>query len=359
MKKKHVNQDKSVSQIKRDKIAERLKQEPSLSNRAVSRQLSVSPHTVASVREDLGIKRPDTCANAQCGVKSYDWLNDPWIVANPHIIGTVRSDRALRAIKSCPEVIQVMQERGVGAVRAQQLLNLQRKEEHKATKGIVITDKNIEIKEDDIKTGLNWIPDQSCDIVCLDPPYAKEHIDLYTYIAKVASRILKPNGHLLVLTGCAHLPAIMSALEQGAAKTLRYKWTMSVLLPRSSPTSVLFKGIVTGWKPVIVYKKKGPRQVKPALVYDVIEAMDKDDKTLHKWQQSEQVFSELLSHFKPYNTDDFTVADICCGSGTTITAAIKVGATKVYACDIEPKSVNTTLDRVKKAMYGTDNPKYK
>lgn len=356
MKKKHTNQDKNNRQIKREKIAERLKQEPSLSNRSVAKQLSVSPHTVASVRENLGIERPDARANARGGAKNYDWLNDPWIVANPHIIGTVRSDRALRAVKSGPEVIQVMRDKGVGAVRAQQLINLQRKAEHKTTRGIVIADKDIEIKEDDVSNGLSWIPDQSCDIFCVDPPYSHKHIDLYADIAKVASRILKLS---VVLTGCAHLPAIMSALEQGVAKTLRYKWTMSVLLPRSSPTSVLFKGISTGWKPVIVYKKKGPRQVKPALVYDVIEAKDKDDKSLHRWQQSEQVFSELLSHFKPYNTDDFAVADVCCGSGTTITAAIKVGATKVYACDIEPKSVDTTLSRVKKAMYGTDKPKYK
>ncbi len=338
---------------KREQIAERLKQEPSLSDRAIARQLSVSPHTVASVRKSLGLERPIICANAQSGASGYNWLQHPWIQANPSVIDTIRSERALRAVKSGPEVIQMMQERGVGAVRAQQLINLQRRAEHKADKGIMIADKDITIKKDDIKTGLSWIPSQSCDVVCVDPPYSKEHIDLYADIGKVASRILKPNGHLLVLTGCAHLPAIMGALEQGASKTnLRYKWTMSVLLPRSSPTSVLFKGIVTGWKPVIVYKKKGPRQVKPALVYDVIEAKDKDDKTLHKWQQSEQVFSELLSSFRPRDNDDFTVADICCGSGTTITSAIQVGATKVYACDCERESIETTKRRVKKLLNG-------
>ncbi len=342
---------------KREQIAERLKQEPSLSNRAIGRQLNLSPHTVASVRKLLGIPRGTyICANAQCGTQSYDWLNDPWILENRHVIDTIRTPRALRAVKSGPEVIKVMKERGVGAVRAQQILNVQRKAEHKATNGITIADKDITIREDDLRTGLSWIPSSSCSVVCVDPPYGKEYSDpnsehyIYSDIAKVASRILAPNGHLLVLTGCSHLPAIMSALTAGADKTLRYKWTMSVLLPRSTPTSIMLKGIMTGWKPVIVFKKKGPRQVKPNLIYDVITAQDKDDKSLHKWQQSEQVFTELLNRF-----DHETVADIVCGSGTTITAAIKTGATTVYACDYDPKSVITAQRRVKQVLYGADN----
>jgi 16S rRNA G966 N2-methylase RsmD len=348
-----LNQIKRTASQKRELIAERLKHEPCLSDRAVGRQLNVSPHTVAKVRTLLGIERPTSCANAQGGTGDYNWLEHPWIQENKHIIDTIKSPRALRAIKSSPEVIEVMKERKVGAVRAQQLINLQRKAEIKASNGICISDKDIHIKEDDIRTGLEWIPSQSCNIVCVDPPYAKEYIDLYEAISKVSSRILKPNGHLLVLTGCAHLPAIMEAIERGANKTnLRYKWTMSVQLPRSSPTSVLMKGLITSWKPIIVYKKKGPRLIKPRLVHDVIEApQDKDDKSLHKWQQSELVFIELLNRYKT-NNSDFVVADLCCGSGTTLTSAIKIGATAVYGCDVDAKSMATTNKRIKEVMYG-------
>lgn len=340
-------QIKRTNTQKREQIAERLKSEPALSNRAVSRQLNVSPHTVADVRKLLNIERPSSCVNAQGGTDSYNWLKHPWIQANPHIIDTIRSPRALRAIKSSPEVIQIMKERNVGAVRAQQLINLQRKAEVKKANRIDIAAKDIVIKEDDIKTGLRWIPDSSCDIVCVDPPYGKDYINLYEDISRVSNRILKPNGHLLVMTGCYHLPYIMESLVKGANKsTLRYKWTMTVLLPRSSPTSLMLKGIMTGWKPVIVFKKRGPKVSNPALVYDVITATDNDDKSLHKWQQSEKVFCELLSRF-----DHSVVADICCGSGTSITSAIKVGATKVYACDNDTKSVETTRKRIKEVLY--------
>ena len=343
-----MKQIKRTSEQKRKQVADRLKQEPALSDRAIGRQLSVSPHTVADVRKILGIQRPIVCANAQGGTGGYDWLNEPWILANPHIIDTIRSPRALRALKSGPEVIKMMQERSVGAVRAQQILNIELKAKQKTVNGIMIDDKDMDIRIDDIKTGLSWIPSSSCSILCCDPPYGREYIDLYEDISRVASRILKPNGHLLILTGCAHLPAIMGAIERGANKTtLRYKWTMSVLLPRSSPTSIMFKGVLTGWKPVIVYKKKGPKIVKPALVYDVITAIDKDEKTLHKWQQSEKIFIELLSRY-----DHEVVADVCCGSGTTITSAIKIGATKVYACDISSESIKTTTKRVQQVLYG-------
>jgi 16S rRNA G966 N2-methylase RsmD len=349
-----MKQIKRTAEQKRLQIAERLRQEPNLSNRAVGRQLSVSPHTVADVRNILGIKRPITCVNAQGGTVGYDWLNDPWILDNPSIIDSIRTPRALRAIKSSPEVIKVMQERNVGAVRAQQIINLQIKANLKDINGITIDNKNIIIRKDDIMTGLSWIPDQSCDIICVDPPYAKKYINLYEAISRVASRILKPNGHLLILTGCSHLPAIMMAVERGANKTnLIYKWTMSVQLPRSSPTSVMFKGVMTGWKPIIIYKMKGPKIVKPALVYDVLNAIDQDDKSLHHWQQSELVFTELLYLYKT-NNSDFVVADICCGSGTTITSAIKIGATAVYACDIDAKSVATTKKRINKVMYGKE-----
>jgi 16S rRNA G966 N2-methylase RsmD len=348
-------QIKRTNEVKREQIAERLRLEPNLSNRAIGRQLNVSPHTVAKVREALGIyKNNDSCANAQLGTQYYDWLNDPWILTNKHIIDTIKSDRALRAIRSSPEVIQVMKERNVGPVRAQQLINLQRKAMIKADKGIKIADKDIDIRQDNMRAGLGWIPDQSCDIVCVDPPYGKEYIDIYTYIVRVSDRILKPNGHLLVMSGGFHLPSIFSALEQGAIKTnLKYKWTMSILLPRCSPTSLMLHGIMTGYKPVIVYKKKGPRQIKQDLIYDVIIAQDKDDKSLHKWQQSEQVFMELLNRFK-MNNSDFVVADICCGSGTTISAAIKVGATNIYACDCDTKSIATAKHRVKQVLYGRE-----
>ena len=240
-----------------------------------------------------------------------------------------------------------MKERRVGAVRAQQIMNLNKKAEIKKSKGIVIADKDIDIREDDILTGLKWIPDNSCDIVCVDPPYGKEYIDLYKHISKVASRILRPNGHLLVMTGCYHLPYIMDSLIQGANKTaLRYKWTITVLLPRSSPTSLMLKGIMTGWKPIIVFKKRGPKIKNPPLLYDVITAQDSDNKSLHRWQQSEEVFTELLSRF-----EHDTVADICCGSGTSIVSAIKLGAIKIYASDNDARCIETAKKRIKEVLY--------
>src|SRR6266700_6853055 len=64
------------------------------------------------------------------------------------------------------------------------------------------------------------IPDESIDLVFTDPPYQKEFLPLYGWLAKESVRVLKPGGFLLTYAGNVHKDKVI--LELSAQ--LEYFW---------------------------------------------------------------------------------------------------------------------------------------
>src|SRR5260221_13856113 len=56
------------------------------------------------------------------------------------------------------------------------------------------------------------IPDESIDLVFTDPPYPKEYLPLYGWLAEEAARVLKPGGFLLTYTASLWKQEIMRML---------------------------------------------------------------------------------------------------------------------------------------------------
>ena len=62
---------------------------------------------------------------------------------------------------------------------------------------------------------IQQVPDESVDLILTDPPYAGRYAPLITDLSRVAQRVLKPEGWLIVISG--HI-ASQSGLFASSAK---------------------------------------------------------------------------------------------------------------------------------------------
>ena len=53
----------------------------------------------------------------------------------------------------------------------------------------------------DCLTVTEAIPDDSIDLVIIDPPYSKEYNWVWPWLARESERVLKTNAHLITLLG--------------------------------------------------------------------------------------------------------------------------------------------------------------
>ena len=84
-------------------------------------------------------------------------------------------------------------------------------------------DETIKIECGDFRDLSRKINDESIDIIITDPPYPYEFINLWSDLAEIASRILKPSGFVIAYTGKLYLLEVMNRLGEH----LEYYWMMS------------------------------------------------------------------------------------------------------------------------------------
>lgn len=169
---------------------------------------------------------------------------------------------------------------------------------------------NAELLHGDLLEAGAAIPDSSIHAIITDPPYGREWLPVYERLSELAERVLVDGGVCLVMTGQAHLEAILRALTS----KLTYVWTLACFTPGAS-VQVFGRRVKSNWKP-IVYLCKG----KPAWehVSDVIKSAGAE-KQHHDWQQNETLMAEII---KAFSVEGQTILDPFCGSGSTGVAAL-------------------------------------
>ena len=237
-----------------------------------------------------------------------------------------------------PEVVARMQEIGTSALNAEKQLNREAKAERKAYE---LTDDFPEEKcrlfVADIRDGLKEIADESVDVIITDPPYAREYIGLYGALSRVAQRVLKANGSLIVMTGQSYLPEVMQELGQA----MLYHWTMSYLTPGGKSPQMFQKRVNTFWKPLLWYVKS---EYTGDYVGDVVKSpVNANEKDYHEWGQSLGGMLEVVERMS--NPGD-VVLDPFLGGGTTGIAAMCKGR-KFVGTDIEAGHVEVSRQRLK------------
>jgi site-specific DNA-methyltransferase (adenine-specific) len=200
---------------------------------------------------------------------------------------------------------------------------------------------NCQLFQADIANQLPNIADNSVDYIITDPPYKKEFIPLYGELSKLASRVLKPEGSLIVMCGQSYLPEVINEL----CKHMKYHWCMAYLTSGGQSPQLIQKKVNVFWKPLLWFTKGG---YSGDHIGDVIKTPPNDnDKKYHEWGQSLGGFKEILSKF---TYPGQVIFDPFLGGGTTGVAAVSMNR-KFIGADIDQKNVDVTRERILEALY--------
>jgi len=122
------------------------------------------------------------------------------------------------------------------------------KERSKATKAAIAEvsaegiEKAARVEACDLRD-TDWIEAGSVDVIVTDPPYPLEFISVYSFLSKLAARVLKPGGSMFVMCGQSYLPEVMARL----AERMEYQWTLAYLTPGGQSVQLWDRKVNTSW----------------------------------------------------------------------------------------------------------------
>lgn len=184
------------------------------------------------------------------------------------------------------------------------------------------------------------VKDGSVDGIYVDPPYDSAWVDRgeWADLGRLAMRVLKPGGLLFTYAGVSRLDRVMADLS---AAGLNYIWAVVI---RSSGLSLKQwkQNVINKYKPALIFGKGISRL--PTATFDVWEGTSpRAFKSSHVWEQPEQECEYYLSHLMPSGA---RVLDCCCGSGTTLVVARRLGMDAV-GIDRDPEAISLTKERLR------------
>lgn len=183
------------------------------------------------------------------------------------------------------------------------------------------------------------IPDNSVDLIFTDPPYALEFLYLYDELAKVAERILKPGGSIIVYLGEFFLDEILTRMKSAG---LTYWWILGIKYPPGHEP--MFKRCVFHeWKPLLWLVKGDKLTEGLSFMPDFIQT-EHPNKDLHIWAQSP---IEAEHAIKRLTVENQIVFDPMMGSGTTGIEAVRLNR-KFIGIEIDESHFKTAQFRIGK-----------
>lgn len=182
------------------------------------------------------------------------------------------------------------------------------------------------------------VPDNSVDIIFTDPPYPREFLYLYEWLAVTAARVLKPGGFLCAMAGGYHLAEVFRLMT---GKGLDWYFKVDLLVSGDAPV-IYPRRIVTRSKPVLMWTK-GPAVIEVWNMSDVYNGQGKD-KRFHHWGQevgSARYCIEYIlgSGAKAVLWEPFT------GGGSTLVACKLLGVDYV-GFEIDPAAAEVARKRL-------------
>ncbi len=323
---------------RREIIAAELRRTPDLSNSALAHVCGTTKKTVLSVREELIAKGE---------IRRFDRLRrkNGGTYPVPQII-TSDTQSANRAQKALERLGKDAPRKPMSVQNAEWNVRKKNRTERALAPAPRCLPDEIDIRHSDFRH-LD-LAKNSVDLVLTDPPYAQDALPLWTDMAKIAPRILKPGGLLIAYSGVAHLPEVYRLLSDH----LNYVWTISISLGTGRTFIRRTRGR-SGWRPALVYCN-GEYDPKRGFVDTCFGA--KQEKDLHDWQQPLSESRRLIETFsEPGNL----ILDPFGGSFTTAVAAHELGR-RFIGCDVEEQNVLLGKHRLAEAVANplVDEPVY-
>jgi 16S rRNA G966 N2-methylase RsmD len=153
------------------------------------------------------------------------------------------------------------------------------------------------------------------DLICTDPPYATEYLELWGELGEASAKVLKPQGILVALTGQILLPEVMFSL----ACHLDWGWAYCQAMPGTN-SRILARHVAQAWKPWLAFSNGPWPSGRVDWHPDVLEGTLA--KGRHRWEQSIEPAHRLISDLCPAGG---VVLDPFCGTGTYGVAALRAG----------------------------------
>jgi len=168
------------------------------------------------------------------------------------------------------------------------------------------------------------IPDNSIDLIFTDPPYLREYIPLYGWLAQEAQRALKPGGFCLAYAGVYWKAQVLADMS----KHLDYFWDFVSTNLGHAPIMWQRK-IISRHKSILAFSKgRGlPRCNVMSLWSTGVQ-----DKRFHVWGQDESTARYYIDCF---SSSGDTIWEPFTGGGTTLVAC-KVLDRNFIAYEIDP-----------------------
>ena len=327
MARRHLSQEQ-----RRGLIREQLKETPEKSDRQIADGLGVSDKTVGAQRKEMErIAEIPQCSRQTTDGRTYPAKRKTVSIFNP----TAREQKAIQN----PAVIERMAEGESALTAAKQVAREEKAERKHFTLPEEIPDGTYTLYTEDIRNGLPMVADESVDYIITDPPYPREYIPLYADLSRLAARVLKPGGSMIVMVGQSYLPEVIEQLGQA----MQYHWCLSYLTPGGQSPQLWNKRTNTFWKPLLWYVKG---TYSGDYIGDVVKSPpNENDKQFHEWGQSVGGMKDIIERF----TDPGDIIlDPFLGGGTTGVAAVQMGR-KFIGSDILEANIKITEDRIKEA----------
>lgn len=328
MARRHLSADQ-----KHDLTKDDIKSNPYRSDRQIANDLGVSNGFVSRVRKGMESTGELCTVHSSIGADGKERPRQverkPVTIFNP----TRREEKALQV----DGAVERMAETGEGALTAARKIHREEKEKRKEyTLEDNIPEGMLTLYRADIRDGLPQISDGSVDFIITDPPYPREFIPLYADLSRLAARVLKPGGSLIVMCGQSYLPEVM----QNLCVSMKYHWCMAYQTPGGQSPQLFHKRVNTFWKPVLWFTKG---DYSGDYIGDVLKSPPNDnDKQFHEWGQSLGGMKDIVGRFT--NPGD-VILDPFLGGGTTGVAAVTMSR-RFIGSDIEQNNIDISKNRI-------------
>lgn len=187
------------------------------------------------------------------------------------------------------------------------------------------------------------LADNSVDMIFTDPPYLKEFLHVYGWLADEAMRVLKPGGFILAYCGGFFLNRIYRMFDDAG---LTYFWQFVEGTQPGRGVFIYRVGILNMHKPIIAYSK-GPARLRVQGVHSRFDSIGKM-KAYHHWGQDVGTARYYIDHCSAIGD---IVLDPFVGGGTTAVAC-EILRRRCVAFDIDLTALKTTQQRLIDPLVG-------
>lgn len=179
------------------------------------------------------------------------------------------------------------------------------------------------------------IPDGSIDLIFTDPPYPREFLPLYGWLAETAAQVLKPDGFMLTYCGNSYKDEIFAM----TMPHLSYFWDYQTI--DGAATWVFPRKTIAKSKSILAWRKQGSKALPNNGVLGVWVGTG-SDKRWHKWGQDESSARYFIDCFLPA---DGVVLEPFAGGGT-VPAVCKALGWKCIAFEVDPTAAASARERL-------------